>query len=60
MSDLECDLDNEFDWSDQTLQVITEAAKFGVPGAVKELARRQEIFEKLDKVSNIVIEEIED
>jgi hypothetical protein len=60
MKDENCDVGEEFDWEEQTLQVVSEAAKFGVPGAIKELARRQEIFDKLDKVSNIVIEEIED
>jgi len=33
MEETDCDTGSSFDWEDQTLQVVMEAAKFGVPAA---------------------------
>lgn len=47
----DCDTGPDFDWEGQTLQVIVESAKFGVPGAIAELERRRKQIDKLDTVT---------
>jgi hypothetical protein len=51
MNQENCDTGSNFDWEDQTLQVVTESAKFGVPGAIAELDKRRKAMEKLDTVT---------
>lgn len=48
MKDADCT--EGFDWSDQTLQVVSEAAKFGVIAAQIELEKRRKAMDKLDTV----------
>ena len=61
MKNTDCDTSSDFDWADQTLQVVTEAAQFGVVAAISELERRRKSMEKLDTVTpKFTIQDIED
>jgi hypothetical protein len=49
MKDADCT--EGIDWSEQTLQVVSESAKFGVEGAIAELDKRRRAMEKLGTVT---------
>lgn len=47
MSEIDCDTDSDFSWSEIPFVIVSEAADFGVPGAIAEMKKR---LKELDKV----------
>lgn len=45
------DCTDNLDWSEQTLLVVADAAKFGVPGAKAELEKRRKVILGLGTVT---------